>query len=69
MSKMAELDAMGITNLSDYVQGRLDERDDLVLALTKEMDVAVKAQDADRIKLIEDLINFLRVRQFQGDTK
>jgi len=65
MAKMAGLAAEGITNLHDYIQGRMDERGDLLAALEKERKNAQDSGDADRIKLVDDMINFVTVKQFQ----
>lgn len=65
MAKMASLAAEGITNLHDYIQGRMDERDDLLAALEKERKNAQDSGDTDRIKLVDDMINFVAVKQFQ----
>jgi hypothetical protein len=36
MAKMSDLNARGITNLHDYVQGRKDERDYIIHLLEKD---------------------------------
>jgi hypothetical protein len=66
MAKMAGLAAEGITNLRDYIQGRMDERDDLLAALEKERKNAEDSKDADRIKLVDDMVNFVTVKQFEA---
>jgi hypothetical protein len=67
MAKMAGLAAEGITNLHDYIQGRIDERDDLLAALDKELKNAKDSNDTERINLVEDMINFVSVKQFQDN--
>ena len=67
MAKMAGLAAEGITNLHDYIQGRMDEREDLLSALEKERLNAERAQDIEHVKFVEHLINYVKVQQFKAD--
>ena len=59
MSKMAELNARGITDLHSYTYGRIDERQELVSVLIKERDNACDMGDNDMIELTTWLIDYL----------
>ena len=65
MAKMAGLAAMGVTNLRDYILGRMDERDDFLQVLEKELENANATADTQRAEFVTDMIHLVKVRQFQ----
>ena len=59
MSKMADLDAAGVTDLHSYVVGRTDYHHEVLRYLTKQMSLAETVGDKIKADVIADLITDL----------
>jgi hypothetical protein len=65
MSKMAELNDLGVTDLHSYLVGKQHERDELIKVLNGERTYATGFNDHAMIKLTTNLIQLLEASRIK----
>lgn len=61
MAKMAELDAMGVTDLKSYIIGRDAAFEEVYHLLDQELINAANAKDIEWVRFVTNLINVIRL--------